>query len=134
MIFGGGTMKITIMAATLCSSLALGVSPASAQSAPLAMQWGRDTLATCAHTEDGGRRNSTAALICLGWINGATQAAAGTISTEPEKPDYCTPGFGGSTGQYAAVFLKFLRDNPAKQHLPAIYLFHQAMAQAFPCR
>ncbi|WP_420794378.1 Rap1a/Tai family immunity protein [Sphingosinicella microcystinivorans] len=98
------------------------------------MQWGRDALATCAHTEDGGRRNSTAALTCLGWINGATQAAGGTISTEPEKPDYCTPGFGGSIGQYAAVFLKFLRDNPAKRHLPAIYLYHQAMAEAFPCR
>lgn len=115
-------------------SLALAGSPANAQSDPLAMQWGRDALTTCAHTEDGGRRNSTAALICLGWISGAVQAAGNSVSLEPEKPDYCTPGFGGSTGQYAAVFLKFLRDNPAKRHLPAIYLFHQAMAEAFPCQ
>lgn len=98
------------------------------------MQWGRDVLATCAAYEDGGKRNPTAALICLGWINGAVQGASGTISTEPEKPNYCTPKFGGSIGQYTAVFLKFLRDHPEKLHLPAIYLFHQAMAQAFPCK
>lgn len=115
-------------------SLALAGSPASAQSDPLGMQWGRDALTTCAHTEDGGRRNSTAALVCLGWINGAVQAFNGAVSLEPEKPNYCTPEFGGSTGQYAAVFLQFLRQNPAKRHLPAIYLFHQAMAEAFPCQ
>lgn len=127
-------MSKNLAAVAVFSSLAFGYSPASAQSDPLGMMWGRDALATCEYAEDGGKRNSTAALICLGWVNGAVQAAAGTISTKPEKPDYCTPGFGGSTGQYVAVFMKFLRDNPAKQHLPAIYLFHQAMAEAFPCK
>ena len=107
---------------------------ARAQSDPLGMAWGNDALSTCGYTEDGGKRNSTAALICLGWINGAVQAASDTVSLEKEKPDYCTPKFGGSTGQYTAVYMKFLRDHPEKLHLPAIYLFHQAMAQAFPCK
>ena len=86
------------------SSLMLWISPASAQSDALSMQWGQDALSTCAHTEDGGRRNSTAALVCLAWVNGAVQAAGGTVSTDPNKPDYCTPGVGGSTGSMSTCF------------------------------
>lgn len=111
----------------------LGVMPASAQSDPLQMLWGRDALATCSHAEGGEKRNTTAGLVCLGWINGAVQGAFRTMTLETEKPEYCTPSVGGSNGQYVAVFLKFLRDNPAKRHQPAIYLFHQSMAEAFPC-
>lgn len=127
-------MKLNFAAVIIISASLIGA-PAHAQSDPLAMQWGRDALATCSHTENLRARgtDSTSALICLGWINGAVQAAGNSISLNPEKPNYCTPKFGGSTGQYAAVFLKFLRDNPAKRHLPAIYLFHQSMAEAFPC-
>jgi hypothetical protein len=123
-----------LLAAACCVANLLH-SPANAQTEALGMQWGRDALSTCGQVDNQqGRRDTTAALICLGWVNGAVQAASDTVSTNAEKPSYCTPRVGGSTGQYVAVFLQFLRNNPAKQHLPAIYLFHQAMAEAFPCR
>ena len=116
------------------ASLALCIPVNSqAQSEALGMIWGKDALATCANIEDPPRRDVTAGMVCLSWVNGATQAASSSISYETEQPNYCTPTYGGSTGQYAAVFLKFLRDNPAKLHRPAIYLYHQAMAEAFPC-
>ena len=124
-------MKFAIAACAVASFVVLP-SPAIAQSDSLAMLWGRDALTTCSHVETMQRRDTTSALVCLGWINGAVQGASGTISIEPKKPEYCTPP-GGSNGQYVAVFLKYLRDYPAKRHLPAIYLFHQAMAEAFPC-
>ena len=96
------------------------------------MQLGADAIAVCKSIEDA-RSNLEASFVCLSWVNGAVQGAAITFSLEKEKPSYCTPDDGGSNQQYAEVFLKFLRDNPAKRHLPAIYLFHQAMAEAFPC-
>lgn len=127
----GELMKSSL--AIACAGLLFAASPANAQSDPLGMIWGRDALTTCSHAEARQRRDATSALVCLSWINGAVQGASATVSSTGAKPDYCTPRVGGSNGQYAAVYLKFLRDNPAKRHLPAIYLFHEAMAEAFPC-
>jgi hypothetical protein len=123
-----------LMLSAFGAALIVASGEACAQAQALAMQWGRDALSTCGYTEDGGTRNMTAAFVCLSWVSGAVQAASGTVSLEREKPDYCTPEFGGSTGQYVAVYLKYLRDHPEKLHLPSIYLFHQAMAEAFPCK
>lgn len=109
--------------------------PALAQQKSYSMNLGREALATCAHSENFDSKRSgdlVAGGICIGWIDGAVKAAGGSVSLVPEKPDYCPPR-GGTNGQYLAVFMKYIRDNPAKQHFPAIYLFHQSMAQAFPC-
>jgi hypothetical protein len=130
-----GERRVRIAFVAALSISVLGTSPAAAQSDPLGMQWGRDALTVCSNTEDmrAKGKDGTLAFGCLMWINGAVKAGNNTFSLDPEKPNYCTPRFGGSNGQYVAVFLKFLRDNPAKLHLPAILLFHQAMAEAFPC-
>ena len=124
-----------ILAVTSLTILTLAASPDDAwsQSNMMAMQTGNDALETCSKTEDGGKSNMSAAFVCMSWVNGAVQASAHTISLKAEKPGYCTPSAGGSIGQYVDVYLKFLRENPAKRNLPAIYLFHQAMADAFPC-
>lgn len=125
-------MKRTTLG-VLVAALCFGSSPVAAQSDPLGMIWGKDALEVCSHIEDRRSRNTTFGLVCMSWVSGAVQGAARTFTYEPEKPDYCTPGYGGSNGQYAAVFLKYLRDHPEKLHLPAIYIFHQSMAEAFPC-
>lgn len=107
--------------------------PASAQANNLMMQSGSDALATCGRWESRDPNDSTASWVCLAWINGATQAANSTISYVDQKPTYCTPRVGGSVGQYVAVFVRYLREHPERLHLPAIYLYHQSMAEAFPC-
>lgn len=99
----------------------------------LGMQSGQDAYSACANTEKPVGDEVTAAFVCLSWINGAVQGAIATKSLNEDKPEYCAPEVGGSTGQYADIFMKFLRDNPEKRHRPAIMLFHQAMAKAFPC-
>lgn len=117
----------------LFAALTFNASPVASQSNPFGMLWGKDALEACSHIEDRRSRDATLGLVCVSWVNGAVQGAAHTFTSEPEKPNYCTPGYGGSNGQYAAVFLKYLRDHPEKLHLPAIYVFHQSMAEAFPC-
>lgn len=106
---------------------------AAAQSTHLAMQSGSDALETCAGLDDPRSRASTEGYVCLSWVSGAVQGASQTVSLQPEKPTYCSPRLQGTTGQYVAVFLRYLENHPEKLHLPAIYLFHQAMAEAFPC-
>jgi len=108
--------------------------PAHAQRSTWNMLSGNDALSTCEAIENMDDENLTPAFVCLSWVNGAVQGAKGTFSGNPEKPQYCTPQSGGTNGQFTAIFLKFLRANPEKLHLPAIYLFHQAMAKAFPCK
>lgn len=120
-----------ILALALCCAAAVPVSAQINES--IGMQLGKDALATCEITEEKTPSNYTIAFACLSWVNGAVQGAINTVSFDDRKPDYCTPQSGGSTKQYVDVFLKYLRDNPAKRHLPAIFLFHQAMAAAFPC-
>lgn len=131
MVLRGLIAHIVTVSGVLCLFAASG--PVAAQSNSLMMQWGKDALDTCSHIEERPNRDFTKGMVCLSWVNGATQASSHTVSFNPDKPDYCTPKVGGSTGQYAAVFLKFLRDNPGKRHLPAIWLYHQAMAESFPC-
>lgn len=109
--------------------LVLAPSAATGQSSlAQAMQSGSDAYSICRSYESG-----TNGWVCLSWINGAVQAAGGTTSLNPEYPDFCTPAYGGSIGQYADVFVQYLGDNPGRRHLPAIMLFREAMARAFPC-
>ena len=108
--------------------------PASGQNKAYAMQTGNDALAACTSVNDDQRTGDIMlGVACLSWINGAVQASDPRDWSFPEKPVYCTPQSGGSNGQYKDVFVAYLRNNPAKRHLPAIFLFHQAMAGAFPC-
>lgn len=108
------------------------VSPLHAQNKAYGMQTGNDALVACEAAE-ARSQDFTLGIACLSWINGAVQAAEPDDVPRPYKPVYCTPQSGGSNGQYKDIFVKFLRSNPAKRHLPAIFLFHQAMAEAFPC-
>lgn len=103
--------------------------PMVCQAAPPAsgMVYGKDALQVCSSEQE------QSILNCISWINGAVQGAHLTFTLSADKPRYCTPETGGSLGQYRDVFVKFLRENPAKRHELGIYLFHQAMAQAFPC-
>lgn len=104
--------------------------PAQGQQAPLpeAMQWGGDALAMCDSS-----RITPNQWVCMAWINGAVQSAGVSFSVNVEAPNFCTPEYGGSVGQYRDVFVKYLKENPSKRHLPAIFLFYQSMAAAFPC-
>ena len=45
---------------------------------------------------------------------------------------YCRPK-GVTVGQAGDVFCKFLRENPARRHYVAAFLFSAAMAEAWPC-
>ena len=127
-------MKLLLSLVLISISLS-AASPVQAQNKAYGMQTGNDAITACqAGDGDQASKDFTLAIACLSWINGAVQAAEPDDVPRPYKPVYCTPESGGSTGQYKYVFVKFLKANPAKRHLPAIYLFHQAMAEAFPCR
>ncbi|WP_285711596.1 Rap1a/Tai family immunity protein [Erythrobacter oryzae] len=115
---------LILLGATLSASAAIAQADMPAQT----MQFGNHALAMCGspETEQDG-------WICMSWINGAMNAARIGRSVTPEAPDYCTPPHGGTIAQYRDLFVAFLKEHPDKQHLPAIFLFHQAMAAAFPC-
>ena len=127
--------KMTKLIASLIASIGLSLAaPAYSQNKAYGMQTGNDALTACqAGDRDQSSQDFTLAIACLSWINGAVQTAEPTDRSTPLKPSYCTPESGGSTGQYKDVFVAFLRNNPAIRHQPAIFLFHQAMASAFPC-
>lgn len=117
-----------LVAAFVAASVIPLPAKAEALNENLNMGYGKDALATCSSN-----KISPDGYVCLAWINGAAQVAAFSISVEVvEAPSYCAPDM-GTTGQYRDIFVKFLRENPAKRHLPAMFLFHQAMAEAFPC-
>lgn len=75
--------------------------------------------------------------ICLAYIVGlvdgvSLQVDLSRVSSHAELFPYCLSDEVGN-GQLVRVLLKYIRDNPAKAHLPTATLFGMAMKEAFPC-
>lgn len=97
---------------------------------PFLMNTGLHAKRVCEEKQDGGFQ-----LVCLSWINGASQGNGWTKSLRPSVfPDYCPPRPDFDFVQYRKVFLDYLSaQSKGKLNDPAILLFREAMAARFPC-
>ena len=120
------------VAAMLCamSFLASGQSLAAQERQHLLMATGNDALTTCTTSPDD---SVMAASICIAWMQGVRDGHRMTASIFGfYDPVWCAPA-SDTNGQYRDVFVKHLRDNPARRHQPACILFLDAMLEALPC-
>ena len=83
---------------------------------------GNDIAPECARSSE----------ICLSWVSGM-HMMHGLMVGLKRKPLYCRPA-GVINSQAVQIYQTFLRNNPAKLHLPADALFVFAMQEAFPCQ
>jgi hypothetical protein len=72
-------------------------------------------------------------LTCLGYVTGVADAVTALEGFGVlRKGAYCMPG-NVSQGQLAAIFSKYLQENPAERHYAAASTLLGALAIAFPC-
>ena len=97
----------------------------------LFMATGADALAVCKDRDDGTRR-----VMCFGWISGASADNGWTKSLSPQiMPDFCSGARDYSLGKRRDVFVEYLQSRkPGALTMPAIMLFREAMAAAYPCK
>ena len=69
---------------------------------------------------------------CGYYLNGIDEFHT-FISGAGGRKLYCAP-YGVTIGQFRAVALKFLSENPARLHEPFIGLLLESLIRAFPCR
>ena len=70
--------------------------------------------------------------LCLSWASGM-HMMHGLMVGLKRQPLYCRPA-GVINSQVILIYQAYLRNNPAKLHLPADALFVWAMQESFPCR
>ena len=70
--------------------------------------------------------------LCLGFLKGILQTNA-TYQVLGEEVLFCVPKEGVSNIQAARIVVKYLKENPEKQHDLGITLAIQALSNAFPC-
>jgi hypothetical protein len=73
------------------------------------------------------------------WQTGLSQFGLGFVAgiyftLDDIDPKVCLPNQGGNVGQYVAVTIRHLENNPNKLHRPAEALVREAAIQAFPCK
>jgi hypothetical protein len=76
---------------------------------------------------------------CTGYVKGikdgvslAMGAASVTAPGSLQIMSFCTPD-GATHGQLVKVVLKYIRDNPDKEHLLTALLITEAFHKSFPC-
>lgn len=70
---------------------------------------------------------------CYGMLEGVRTTLMVVNEALPLKSRFCFPKVGINNGQAARIVTKYLRDNPAKLHLPEAFLVISAYQKAFPC-
>ncbi|WP_156254990.1 Rap1a/Tai family immunity protein [Sandarakinorhabdus oryzae] len=97
---------------------------------PTAMATGAHLEAVCSD-----RANTARQLICLSWINGASQGNGWFKSLNPVLlPDYCPPNLNFNLVQYRDIVLAHIGKTRTARNDPAIVVFRQALAGAYPCK
>jgi hypothetical protein len=97
---------------------------------PAAMATGAHLAAVCGDRKDTGRQ-----LICLSWINGASQGNGWFKSLNPVlMPDYCPPNLNFNLQQYRDLILAHIGKTRTAPNDPSIVVFRQALAAAYPCK
>ena len=94
-------------------------------------------MATGAHVEAvcGDRANTARQLICLSWLNGASQGNGWFKSLNPVLlPDYCPPSLNFNLVQYRDIVLAHVGKSLSARNDPAIVVFRKALAGAYPCK
>lgn len=104
--------------------------PAPRNEPPMIMNTGHHAKITCGNTTD-----LASKLVCISWINGASAGNGWTQSRAPTFfPDYCPPSLDFDLGKQKALFVDYLeKASDGKLGEPAILLFREAMAKAYPC-
>jgi len=80
------------------------------------------------------RTDVSKAGICLGYVQGVSDAHNAFLSWETIEKHYCHPGPGIITvGQLSRIVTKHLQENPKDLHLMASSSVINALILAFPC-
>ena len=120
---------ITLLLATAAQA-APTVQQAPPADNPTAMATGAHVEAVCSVRTNTGRQ-----LICLSWINGASQGNGWFKSLNPVLlPDYCPPSLNFNLVQYRDIVLSHIGKSRTARNDPAIVAFRQALAGAYPCK
>jgi Rap1a immunity proteins len=83
----------------------------------------------------GDRKDTAQQLICVSWLNGASQINARFRSLSPQLlPDFCAPPEGLPLGRQRDVLLAWLAENPKERLDPALAGYRKALSAAFPCK
>lgn len=110
----------------------LFAAPALAQPAdnPMAMATGAHIKAVCSRQDDRASR-----LVCLSWINGASQGNGWFAPRDPaQTPGHCPPQLDFDIVATRDIVLKWLKANPDQLGSPAMVVFARAMAARYPCK
>lgn len=104
--------------------------PPERSESPMAMNNGHHAKVICGNGTDLANK-----LVCISWLNGASAGNGWTQSRAPAVfPDYCPPAVDFNLEQRRALFMEYLnKASEGKLGEPAILLFREAMAGAYPC-
>lgn len=104
--------------------------PAPTARSPLLLNLANDLRVVCGDAKDVANQ-----LICVSWLNGASQINARFRSLSPQLlPDFCPPPEGLPLGRQRDLLLGWLAANPREVGTPAVMAYRKAMAAAFPCQ
>jgi Rap1a immunity proteins len=103
--------------------------PAPVERSPLLLDLANDLRVVCGNAKDVANQ-----LICVSWLNGASQINARFRSLSPQLlPDFCPPAQAATLGRQRDLLLGWLAANPREVGTPALIAYRKAMAAAFPC-
>lgn len=103
--------------------------PAPVARSPLLLDLANDLRTVCGNAKDVPNQ-----LICVSWLNGASQINARFRSLSPQLlPDFCPPAQAATLGRQRDLLLAWLAANPREAGSPALMAYRKAMAAAFPC-
>lgn len=124
------------MAAVLLAAPAMAApplvtqAPPAAASSPLLLNSADDLRSVC-----GDRKDIASQLVCVSWLNGASQINARFRSLNPMLfPDFCPPAEGLPLGRQRDMLLAWLASNPGERASPSLLAYRKAMAATFPCK
>ncbi len=101
-----------------------------AEASPLLMNSINDLRTVCGERQDVAKQ-----LICVSWLNGASQINARFRSLSPQLvPDFCPPAEGLPLGRQRDMLLAWLAANPREGLDPSLVGYRRAMAASFPCK
>jgi len=104
--------------------------PPATSSSPLLLNSADDLRQVC-----GDRKDIANQLVCVSWLNGASQINARFQTLSPQLfPDFCPPPQAATLGRQRDLMLAWLAANPNERTNPALMAYRKAMAQAFPCK
>ena len=120
-------MRHLIALILLAASSALLAQPADS---PVAMATGAHLKAICSNRE---ARESR--IICLSWLNGASQGNGWFAPRDKAKaPAFCPPSRDFDPAAYRDIILVWLDRHPAALASPSIEVYSQALASRYPCK